>query len=367
MRILIVTFDPPENIGGVEGRAIGYTKQLVKMGEFVELIALAPHYKFSSESFYGAKLHKYPSTIKKILAAFRSAVREIASNSIDSVFLLSGGITLLGILLLLYLRLAGVKSAIFFYGKDILTAKKSPASFLALILALFLTRRIGTNSAFTASLLPRAFSSKLNILYPAVDPEILESFAPQQRPKDMKRILFVGRLVRRKGVDDLLGAFGSLVQEVRNIELEIVGHGPEIEALQKLARGLDIEEMVHFTGELSGPPLYQRYSVADVFVMPSKRFDADVEGFGTVFLEAGLFGKPSIGTWSGGIPEAVLHGETGILVREEDLGDLEQWMHRLLTDSAIAERLGQAARTRVLENFTWQKSTEALVRLFEDD
>ncbi|MGH2639326.1 MAG: glycosyltransferase, partial [Rhabdochlamydiaceae bacterium] len=114
----------------------------------------------------------------------------------------------------------------------------------------------------------------------------------------------------RKGVDDLLRAFKEVIKRLPNSRLEIVGNGPELASLQKLTGELGIALNVQFFGKLSGPPLYERYRSCDVFVMPSKTTEVDVEGFGTVFLEAAVFGKPSIGSISGGIPEAIKDGVT---------------------------------------------------------
>lgn len=95
--------------------------------------------------------------------------------------------------------------------------------------------------------------------------------------------------------------------------------------------------------------------------MPSKRLKDDVEGFGIVFLEASLFSKPSVGTWSGGIPEAVVHRETGLLVREGDVASLKEALKGLLVDRGLTRRLGENARVRVLEEFSWRRATERLL------
>ena len=99
--------------------------------------------------------------------------------------------------------------------------------------------------------------------------------------------------------------------------------------------------------------------------MPSKTTRVDVEGFGTVFLEAGLFGKPSIGTTSGGIPEAIDDGETGLLVPEGDVRLLSQALEKLLLNPGLSQRLGQNARKRVIEGFTWEIASERLVSMLE--
>ena len=360
-----MTFDPPENVGGVEGRAIAYTEELLKKGNFVQLISFSRKNKFSSENFHGAKLRRYPSETKSVPKTFRRTANEIASSGIESVFLLSGALTLFGILLLLYGRLVGLKTGIFLYGKDILETSTKPFDRIALFLSPFLARGILVNSRFTESLLPSGFHKKIRILYPGVDPLKLGSATMTEvQDEKTRRILFVGRLVKRKGVEDLLVAFRALRSELPDSKLEIVGDGPELLRLMRLTNEMNLSEHVNFYGKLRGDSLLDRYRAADVFVMPSRRTKTDVEGFGTVFLEAGMFGKPSIGTRSGGIPEAVMDNETGLLIEEGDILALKASLEKLLKDENLRLRLGRQARERVLSNFTWEESTDSLMKAF---
>jgi glycosyltransferase involved in cell wall biosynthesis len=362
LRLLIVTFDPPENVGGVEGRAGAYTRELIKANQFVELIAFSPAYTFTRVQFQGASLNKYPSSTRRVVRSFRSAVSEISANSIDSVFLLSGALTLFGIALLVFARLVGLKSVVFLYGKDILGAKQSKFRRFALLTASFLAGKIAVNSRFTARLLPKFLLGKVGVVYPGVDPSISASFPPDPR-EGAKRILFVGRLVDRKGADDLIRAFSSLAEQDDDVLLEIVGAGPEMARLKELALSLGIDKKVRFFGNLTGHALYERYSLAAVFAMPSKATSTDVEGFGTVYLEAALFGTPSIGTTTGGIPEAIQDDVSGLLVPPQNVGALTEALRELLGDDEKRRLMGANAQENVLSKFTWKTSTGSLVRL----
>ena len=228
--------------------------------------------------------------------------------------------------------------------------------------ASFLAGRVAVNSRFTAGLLPRFISAKVGIIYPGVDLAISNS--DSTRTGDgVKRILFVGRLVDRKGGDDLIRAFSALSKEVRDVSLEIVGAGPEMERLNALAMELGVEKKVSFFGNLRGRALYERYSRADVFAMPSKMTGTDVEGFGTVYLEAAVFGKPSIGTTTGGIPEAIKDGETGLLVPPGDVQALKAALKELIVDDEKRRLMGKNAEENARSNFTWKASTGSLVGL----
>ncbi|MEM3466320.1 MAG: glycosyltransferase family 4 protein, partial [Candidatus Jordarchaeales archaeon] len=264
-----------------------------------------------------------------------------------------------------YGLLKGCKVGVSLFGKDYLASRPNPAYFLPLLFSLLLAQRIGVNSKSTLSLIPKALRRKARILYPGVDVEALEkAIEESSKHGEGETILFVGRMVRRKGPDLLLKAFAMLLKEHPDAWLVMVGDGPFLSSLKDLARQLKLEDRVEFTGALRGKPLYSRYAECDVFVMPSRQTATDVEGFGMVFLEAGFFGKPSVGTRTGGIPEAVLDGETGILVPQDDVGALQDALSLLLKDKAFAKRLGEKARERVLSEFTWEKATLRFIDLF---
>lgn len=368
MRLLIITFDPPENVGGVEGRVEGYVRELTREGHFVEVEAFSPSYHYTRETFNGVALHKCSSGVKSLFLSLAYTRRVVTRDSIDSVFLLSGGLTILGNLLLFYCRLTGRKTATLLYGKDILQARKSMVGRTLLWGARRLSGKVVTNSLYTASLLPSLSRKKLAILTPSVDPSVLVGAGePPPVARTGKRILTVGRLVERKGIDDLIRAVPDVIEVIPDVTLEVVGDGPDRQRLETLARGFGLDSRVHFFGSLRGRELFERYASCDVFAMPSRTLPDDVEGFGTVFLEAGLFGKPSVATTSGGIPEAVLDGKTGILVKEGDVKALASALVRLLTDSDMNRTLGDYARSRVLEDFTWERSAQRLMEIFPNN
>ena len=334
--------------------------ELSRKGIFVEVEAFAPGYAFTVEPFDGCRLHKCPSDSRRLARSFRYTLRLVVGESIDSVFLLSGGITIFGNAMLLFSHLWGKRTAILLYGKDILQARKSRLGRALMFTAQLLTDRIVTNSRYTASLLPSYFQSKVSLLYPSINPGSQQE-AGTKASHESEMILFVGRLVRRKGADDLISAFHFLVRNHPAARLEIVGDGPERTGLEKLAADLGLGEKVRFLGSLRGEALNERYRDCDVFVMPSRTLKDDVEGFGTVFLEAGLAGKPSVGTRSGGIPEAVVDGVTGILVEEADIPGLASALGKILEDTELRQRLGENARSHVLAQFTWERTGQKLI------
>lgn len=367
MKFLIVTFDFPPTVGGIETRIKNYIQNLVKMKHDIRVVApTLAHDAIYTENYFGATVYRCPFSPKSLFKVFLTTIEALKDYQIDALLVLTGANTFLGQIFLLYGKVRRTRTGIFVYGKDILKSRKVPLQFLMLHLALFLADKIGVNSKATSQLLPTRIRHKISILYPGVNTQTLRRYEfSQTLSRKEKQILFVGRLIKRKGLDVLLRAFGSVLYRIPDAKLIIVGDGPERITLCNLAERLAIQDKVQFAGMLTGKKLHEKYRECDVFVMPSEKIGKDVEGFGIVFLEAGLFKKPSVGTWSGGIPEAVVHTQTGILVSERDVKALEDAIELLLTDENLARRLGENAYNRVIKNFTWEKATLRLLRMFQ--
>jgi glycogen(starch) synthase len=179
----------------------------------------------------------------------------------------------------------------------------------------------------------------------------------RQRDDDgTMRILFVGRLERRKGVDNLLAAAVPVLRRHPEAELWLVGSdtlSTELggtyrqEFLGRHADERGLLDRVRFVGPVTDDELLQHYADADVFVAPSR-----YESFGLVHVEAQMMGLPVVACATGGTPEVVGNGETGLLVGPEDAPALEAALERLVADDELRARLGAAARRRFEAQFT---------------
>jgi glycosyltransferase involved in cell wall biosynthesis len=169
----------------------------------------------------------------------------------------------------------------------------------------------------------------------------------------MRSILFVGRLIERKGVNHLIAALGAVRQHVP-ARLIIIGDGPERPRLETIARDTGAAEAVEFLGRVSDDALRRAYADADVFVLPSV-LDArqDTEGLGVVLLEAMNYGVPVIASDIGGITDIVEHERTGLLVPPGNAVALGSALVRVLTDPALARSLGEGGRRRLRDAFSW--------------
>lgn len=177
-------------------------------------------------------------------------------------------------------------------------------------------------------------------------------------------ILFVGRLVEKKGADVLLRAVAELPEPLRSIRLTIVGSGPQEQLLRELAHVLGLKAA--FVGHRSPSEVTALLDAALVFCVPSRRAaSGDSEGLGMVFLEAASRGAVVVSTRHGGIPEAVIDGETGYLVEEDRADLLADALSLALTDDVERERRAAAALERVHREFDIQRCTEALERVYD--
>jgi phosphatidylinositol alpha-1,6-mannosyltransferase len=112
-----------------------------------------------------------------------------------------------------------------------------------------------------------------------------------------------------------------------------------------------VADSVTFLGTLDTAELSVAYAACDTFAMVPRSLGGDVEGFGIVYLEAGLLGKPVVGSRSGGVTEAVVDGETGLLVRPGDVGELADAFRKLMDDTKLRKRLGRGGQDRLKRDF----------------
>ncbi len=180
------------------------------------------------------------------------------------------------------------------------------------------------------------------------------------RLKGGKTILFVGRLVKEKGVLTLLEAFHKLRQSGNNSELVIVGDGPMREELAKEAARRGIDKRVTFTGFVDEATLVSAYRSSDVFVLPSL-----YEPFGMVALEAMASGTPVVVSDVGGLSEIVEDGHTGLKVRPGDPTQLAEALARALVDARLARRLKANGYQMARERYGWDMVGEKTLSVYE--
>jgi len=221
--------------------------------------------------------------------------------------------------------------------------------------------RVVAISNYTAGELRELADVPIEVIpYTASLPEVNASSAARHGAGP---VLFVGRLVERKGVAHLIEAIARLGPT--GPQLEIVGEGPERPALEALAHRLGVAQQVMFRGKVAPHELQASYARAAVCVLPSV-LDArgDTEGLGVVLLEAMNHGTPVIASRVGGIPDIVEDGVSGLLVPPGDADALAAALRRVGDDPALAHRLGQSGRRRLREQFSWPAIVQRWLDLY---
>lgn len=226
-----------------------------------------------------------------------------------------------------------------------------------------------TRGRFAAAFGPDA---ALEYLPPGVNPD---EFRPDPAARaelraryglgDRPTVLCLSRLVPRKGQDMLIVAMSEIRERIDGAVLVIAGSGPHETRLRALVDTLGLHDAVKFTGRVPSGELAAHHTIADVFAMPCRTRGAglDVEGLGIVYLEASATGVPVVAGRSGGAPETVREGETGLVVHGRSITEITGALVELLSDPDRAAAMGTAGRAWVEQNWHWDRQGTRLTTL----
>ncbi|MFA5318218.1 MAG: glycosyltransferase family 4 protein [Patescibacteria group bacterium] len=175
-----------------------------------------------------------------------------------------------------------------------------------------------------------------------------------------KILLQVGRLVERKGVDKVIEALPKVWEEIPELFYIIAGNGPEIFNIQYSILNIKNKDKIILINKASDQEVAALYELCDIFIMPSRDIDGDFEGFGIVYLEANLRGKPVIAGDSGGVRDAVEDGVNGLLVNPEDINGISRAIVKLCKDDELRLKLGKQGKERAMNEFSWEKQVASI-------
>ena len=234
-------------------------------------------------------------------------------------------------------------------------------------------RHIGNNvdhltylGAFTRNQISRALSNKARSAMVKIAPGIdTKHFAPQSSAVQLRHslglsnkkvIVSVGRLVHRKGQDSLISALPEILLHHPDAHILMIGEGPYRTHLESLVAKLAVESSITFIGRIQYADLPRYICTGDIFAMPSRSRLAglEVEGLGIVYLEASACGLPVIAGKSGGAPDAVVEGETGITVDGREPSEIARAVTLLLDDPIKAREMGLRGREWIISNWRWE-------------
>ncbi len=185
---------------------------------------------------------------------------------------------------------------------------------------------------------------------------------------DRPVVVCVSRLVPRKGQDALIHAWPRVLRKVPDAALLIVGGGPYQAKLESLRTELDLTRSVRLTGPVPWEDLPAHYDAGDVFAMPcrTRRRGLDIEGLGIVYLEASATGLPVIAGDSGGAPDAVVDGETGVVVDGRSVAAITRAVVDLLNNPAGAKAMGEKGRSWVEREWRWHVQSARFGALLDE-
>ncbi len=371
-----------------------FAKELVSLGHEVHVIA--PHDKGAKheETMEGVKIYRHqyfiPESMQKLSygPGIPTNINKSILSAIQMPFFIISQILLSrkiagkikpdivhahwGFPQGLSAKLTGLPYVINFYGGELFPAKKFHMMWMLNYVVNKSCRSFTVTNYYVELMQKIGIKRKVEAIPLGVD---VKTFYPDKKGAYTTRkkycksgelmVLFVGRLVERKGPNYLVEAFKEVLTKVPHARLVMVGGGPMDNELKKQASSLGISQNVTFCGEITNTELPRYYNAADVFVLPSIiDRHGDREGQGVVYLEAMACKTPVIGTNTGGIPD-VIAKETGFLVEEKNPQELAGAIIKLLKDTKLRKKMGENAYNHVQKKFTWRSIAEKYVEIYE--
>jgi len=389
MRILILANDFKPRSGGVAEYTDCLASELHKSGDSILVVSVpmpgaaafdeevdyavsrVPRAEYGRTGCIMGRVLRFGKRFKTVMDAIMSFAPDVCllnhtSGYFDAAYLAS--------------RVKAVPIVLLAHDKEVL-GENSRIVHLALKWVMNHIDAVVANSRYTAGLCRQTAPKQQNVhvVHPGVRVpfrktearrDCCEQVADLARLSNRRVLLTICRLVRHKGIEHTLRAVAEVVKCVPEVIYVVAGEEGEANATEKLealSRDLGLEDHVWFGGHVSEAEKHCLLEMAECFVMLSRDLPGGHgEGFGIVFLEAALHGVPSIGGRTGGIPEAVLHGETGLIVDPEDPHMVAQTMMDLLSDRDWRDRLGSNAMRRAVEVLTWPKQASQIRRILRE-
>lgn len=371
MKIAIPTADYPPIEGGISSVSLHVSRELAALGH--EVTVIAPWFPDTGDfdanepvnviRFRGYQLRwlRFIPMLLKSREPIRTADLTLGIN------IAYGG---------LMAWLLGARYVTFAYAYEFLKFQGVPVLGSMLRRAFNLSAKTIAISRFTAEQLT-SFGVEIETIETILPgaPEALE--IPESDEESIRRLLqwqggpillAVGRLVPRKGHATLFDAMPKILECHPTTQLAVVGRGPEETVLRDQIKHLELEHAIRMLGYLDDYDVARLYSVCDVFTLPTgEDAGGHVEGFGLVFAEANAYGKPVVAGRSGGVIDAVVDGETGILIKPGDAKACADAIISLLNDPERAKAMGETGRKRIESELNWTAFVKRMMEVVESD
>jgi len=356
MKTLLFTLEYPPFKGGIANYYGNLAKYWPKAGEFEIL-----------NNNQGQLLNSLPLGWFKAVFKLRRAVK---AENIDHV--LVGQILPLGLAALIGAKFFKIKYSVILHGLDFTSALKISRKKFISRKILTQAKKIICANGYTAELVKQTFpklAAKVIVVDPGVESlsaynsQLATQLEEEYNLSDQIVLLSVGRLVKRKGFDYVIRALPPALEQAPNLIYIIIGDGPELKNYQQEIASHNLKNKVIIINQATDQERDVWYGLSDIFIMPARNIAGDFEGFGIVYLEANLAGKPVIAGRSGGAGEAVEDGLNGLMVDPEDINDISEKILKLALNPELRQKLGQAGKERAIKNFNWQKQAEKIYNI----
>ncbi|MBI4779135.1 glycosyltransferase family 4 protein [Candidatus Falkowbacteria bacterium] len=318
MRILLFTLEYPPFYGGVANYYGNLIKNWPKPNDI------------SALNNNGGDLINDKLPFLKWLPAYFSLRKKIKQEKIEHI--LVGQILPLGTVALICAKLCKIKYSAVLHGLDLSSALKRPRKKWLAGKILKKADKIICVNGYVAELARNSFpdiKQKIIIVNPGIENSTTRTGRLANQIRDIRDkynlenkliLLSVGRFVKRKGFDKVIECLPEALKQAPNLIYVIIGQGEEIDNFKFRIKNLGLEKNIIIITGAANEEKNAWYNLCDIFIMPSRNINGDFEGFGIVYLEANLAGKPVIAGKSGGVGDAVLDGLHGLLVNSEVTG-----------------------------------------------
>ena len=293
------------------------------------------------------------------LSSFFWIAREIREKKIDHIVV--GHILPLGTVVWLLSYVFNFKYSVILHGMDYSYSQKKARKKKLVSRILSRSTNIICANSYLKTIILKDYSElkeKISVVNPGVTAKEQGGFF--KKSNKIFNLFFIGRLVKRKGVDRTIEAINLIDNnKYPNINFLIAGAGPDEDYLKNLSN----DTRIKFIGKISDEEKWKYMRESDIFVMPSRDINGDFEGFGIVYLEANLMETAVIATDSGGVSDAVENNVGGILLEDDNPETIKNAIISFYENEEFKISLGEKGRQRVLDDFLWKKQVNKIHKI----
>lgn len=279
-----------------------------------------------------------------------------------------------GVLAYCLKKTTGIDYLCYVHGEDIETASSSRELSWLVKKALNGATKLIANSRNSADILIDKWQvpeAKVEVIHPGVDTQVFTPAAQCAATKEKlgwqnrRVVLTVGRLQQRKGQDMMIKAMQGIVQQHPDVLYAIVGQGEQEPHLRALISELSLQDSVVIMPQLSDSEMLKCYQQCDLFILPNRTVNNDIEGFGIVLLEAQACAKAVVAGDSGGTAETMLVNESGLIIDCTSVDNIIATVNHLLSHPDTRAKLGLRGREHVVSSLDWQQCSKHLQALIQ--